>query len=173
MKRYVVKFLSFSLALFVFFSSSSAVFAAENSTINETASTQHKFECGNVVVCDSLILLDEGYYCILEGSDECEEISTYSYTEKVKTGTFYSTVSDRNGNFIADLTTVVTGVYSYADNYATINSISATYSNAVISGLSYTTAYNGNTATLYITLNGAIIGSMTYKLYTNGSLQIV
>lgn len=176
MKRFTVQFLSLTLAVFMILSSSTAVFAAENEITDEAVAVrevEYEFEDGGVVVCDALILLDEDYYCVLQGSDEDEEVSAYSYTEKEKTKTFYSTVRDRNGKFIADLTTVVTGVYSYADNYATINSITATYSNAVISGLSYTTAYNGSTATLYITLNGAVIGSITYKLYTNGSLQIV
>lgn len=69
------------------------------------------------------------------------------------------------------MTLTITGEYSQMENTAVISSVTASYSEAQVSGLSYSVSYNGNTATIYILVNGASIGSLTYQLATNGSLQ--
>lgn len=130
---------------------------------------------GTPVYCENLVLLDDGnYYCVLVETVEDESaIEPFSYPERQKTKTFIHSVNDRNGTFLATLTVTVSGVYSEVEQSAVITSVVASYSNAQISGLSYSVSYNGNTAKLNILLNGLGIGSVSYKLYTNGSLQTI
>lgn len=127
---------------------------------------------GNPVRCENLTLLDGGnYYCILLDTIQENENGVLSYPERETTKTFLHAIVDRDGDFVANLTVTVKGIYSQADNYAEITSVSGAYSDQQISGLPYSVSYNGNTAQLNVLLNGLKIGSVSYKLYTNGSLQ--
>lgn len=165
MRKFFLRFLSLITAALFASANCVTVYAAESITEPSTI----EIVKGSDIALDTVVIMDN-FVCITVESEESEDASPYAYTEKETTKSFVHTITDRNGNFIATFTTIVSGIYSYADNYATITSVTGSFSNAVITGLSYTVSYSGSTATVYITLNGATIGSLSYKLYTNGSL---
>ena len=161
------KILNFLLVVSLILSMSITAFASETSSNVET------LEQGDPVCCENLVLLDNGnYYCVLvETAEDESAIELFRYPERQKTKTFVYSVNNRNGVFIATLTVTVSGVYSEVEQSAVINSVVASYSNEQLSRLSYSVSYNGSTAQLNILLNGLGIGSLSYELYTNGSLQ--
>lgn len=159
MRKLCKRLILLGLAVIVLLGNCLPVFAAEDNTATQ----------GEPVCCEGLTMLDNGnYYCIL--LDAVEEAAVFSYPERQVTTTFTHDIVDRNGEFIAMMTTTVTGEYSEVEHTAVISSITAYYSNAQVSGLSYSVSYSGDTATIDILLNGLSIGSSTYKLTTNGSI---
>lgn len=165
MKKFFLLLLSLITVVSLVSMNSVTAYAAEN--IAESNAIE--IVKGSDVIVDTVVLMGD-YVCTTTDSEESSVISPYAYTEKEKTKSFVHNITDRNGALVAKFTTTVYGVYSYADDYATIISVSGSFSDAALSGLGYTVSYNGDTATVYITKNGLAIGSITYKLYTNGSL---
>lgn len=165
------KLLNFLLVVSLMLSMCVTAFASETST---TVGTPVQ---GKTVFCENLVLLDDGnYYCILvETVEDKSTIEPLSYPERQKTKTFVHNLVDRNGLFVATITVTVSGVYSEVEKSAVINSVVASFSNeqtpGLSAGLSYSVSYNGSTAQLNILRYGQRIGSLSYKLYTNGSLQ--
>lgn len=126
---------------------------------------------GSDIICNSVSIWDGGnYICITEEITGSNSAVPYAYPEREKTASFKHIIHDRNGVLIANFISTVKGIYSDADNYAMITSVTGYYEDAILSGLSYRTTYSGDTATVYITLNGVAIGSITYKQYINGRL---
>ena len=166
MKRFLTLF--FAIVLAVSFGANNALksYASEPTVDTKVMDAVQ----GNPVICDSVLLLDNGYVCLTISSDESDDSTPFGYTEREKSKSFTHQILDKDGVVLANFSTVVYGVYSYADNYARITSVSGNYSNAIITGLSYSVSYNGDTATVSIKLNGVTIGHIYYRLYTNGSL---
>lgn len=160
MKKLSKRLIIFGLTVLILLANCLTAFASEDS-----AAVQ-----GEPVYCENLTILDGGnYYCVLVDTMEGAEV--FSYPERQVTKTFVHNILDRSGEFVAKMTLTITGEYSQMENTAVISSVTASYSEAQVSGLSYSVSYNGNTATIYILVNGASIGSLTYQLATNGSLQ--
>lgn len=165
MKKFYVRFFSLVAVLLLVASNGVVAFAAENEDNIEVVQ-------GDSVITD-VVIWDNGNYICTTKELETEEIECASegivpYATTVSKS-YEHTITDRNGAFVATFTTVVKGTYSSSS--AKITSVTGTYSDAVISGLSYSTSYSGNTATVYITLNGATIGSLGYKISTSGVIS--
>lgn len=162
------KFLSITLALALVLVMGIPTYAAEESDDNVQEAVESVQ--GDSVTTNIIIWDDGNYICstreietVVEAS---EEITPYA-TSVSKS--YEHTITDRNGAFIATFTTTVKG--SYTSSSAKITSVTGSYSDAVISGLSYSVSYSGNTATVSITLNGATIGSLGYKISTSGVIS--
>lgn len=138
-------------------------------------------ECvvGKDIRMTNLILLENGFYAIV---DEIEntELNTQNiqfpilqgFPDKTKTKYFTHRVFDRNGKFMAYLTTSVTGLYSQVDGGSSrIINISGSFSGAYANNLSYSTVLNGSTGTIYMHYRGINVGAIKYRIYTNGYIE--
>lgn len=138
-------------------------------------------ECvvGKDIRMTNLILLENGFYAIV---DEIEntELNTQNiqfpilqgFPDKTKTKYFTHRVFDRNGKFMANLTTSVTGLYSQVDGGSSrIINISGSFSGAYANNLSYSTELNGSTGTIYMYYRGINVGAIKYRIYTNGYIE--
>ena len=135
-------------------------------------------ECvvGKDIRMTNLIVLENGFYAIV---DEIEntELNTQNiqfpilqgFPDKTKTKYFTHRVFDRNGKFMAYLTTSVTGLYSQVDGGSSrIINISESFSGAYANDFSYSTVLNGSTGTIYLYYRGRNAGAIKYGIYTNG-----
>ena len=138
-------------------------------------------ECvvGKDIRMTNLIVLENGFYAIV---DEIEntELNTQNiqfpilqgFPDKTKTKYFTHRVFDRNGKFMAYLTTSVTGLYSQVDGGSSrIINISGSFSGAYANNLSYSTVLNGSTGTIYMHYRGINVGAIKYRIYTNGYIE--
>lgn len=138
-------------------------------------------ECvvGKDIRMTNLIMLENGFYAIV---DEIEntELNTQNiqfpilqgFPDKTKTKYFTHRVFDRNGKFMAYLTTSVTGLYSQVDGGSSrIINISGSFSGAYANNLSYSTVLNGSTGTIYMHYRGINVGAIKYRIYTNGYIE--
>ena len=138
-------------------------------------------ECvvGKDIRMTNLIVLENGFYAIV---DEIEntELNTQNiqfpilqgFPDKTKTKYFTHRVFDRNGKFMAYLTTSVTALYSQVDGGSSrIINISGSFSGAYANNLSYSTVLNGSTGTIYMHYRGINVGAIKYRIYTNGYIE--
>lgn len=159
------KMFSLVLAFALIMTMSIPAFAAETDEAVEAVNVVQ----GDAVSTDITIWDNGNYVCVtkkIETTEVSEGITPYATTVSTS---YEHTITDRNGAFVATFTTVVKGTYSSSS--ARITSVTGKYSDAVISGLGYSTTYSGSTATVYITLNGATIGSLGYKISTSGVIS--
>ena len=138
-------------------------------------------ECvvGKDIRMTNLIMLENGFYAIV---DEIEntELNTQNiqfpilqgFPDKTKTKYFTHRVFDRNGKFMAYLTTSVTGLYSQVDGGSSrIINISGSFSGAYANNFSYSTVLNGSMGTIYMYYRGINAGAIKYRIYTNGYIE--
>ena len=135
-------------------------------------------ECvvGKDIRMTNLIVLENGFYAIVDETENTE-LNTQNiqfpilqgFPDKTKTKYFTHRVFDRNGKFMAYLTTSVTGLYSQVDGGSSrIINISGSFSGAYANNLSYSTVLNGSTGTIYLYYRGRNAGAIKYGIYTNG-----
>lgn len=142
--------------------------------LNGLAAEIEHVEKGDSVICTNLVLFDDYYILTTDASIQTtvqDDATPYAPVQRFTTKSYSHRIYDLNGAFIATFTTTVKGYYFYPSQEAEIVSVTGAYSNQAISGLSYRVEYNGNTATVNITLNGATIGSLGYKISTDGVIS--
>ena len=109
------------------------------------------------------------FFVITEVVDEY--MSLRAYPDKEVTKVFSHAILDRNGNRMATLHTTVIGVYSEADNTASILSIDGYFSGEYADYSTCSTSINGNTGSISIFFNGVSSGTLTYRISTNGNIS--
>ncbi|MCM1150398.1 MAG: hypothetical protein NC319_10015 [Butyricicoccus sp.] len=129
-----------------------------------------EYEKGPDLILENVEILDNGWICITQ------EVTVpgnngRSYPEREKTKVFSHTICDRNGIELAVFDVTVTGVYSQADNYATLTSITGSFTGSHAHDFTYTSALSGDTGSATIYFNGLNAGTFSYKIYTNGNIQ--
>lgn len=138
----------------------------------ETAFSRKKNEViqGNTIHAEAVDIWDGGnYVCITEKIETAEAPNGTVQPHIIES--FKHTIWNSNGDFVAYFTSTVTGVTTGVE--ATILSVTGSFSNAAVSGLSYSASCNGNRATVNILLNGAKIGSLGYKISLDGTISQV
>lgn len=128
---------------------------------------------GKDIICSNIEILDNGFVAVLTSVSESETVLDMerSYPEKEKTAVFSHTILDRNGEELGTFTATVKGIYSEADREAYLTSMTGTFSGTYASRLSYTSSINGQTGSVNIYFNGIKVGTLSYKIYTNGNIQ--
>ena len=135
-------------------------------------------ECvvGKDIRMTNLIVLENGFYAIVDETENTE-LNTQNiqfpilqgFPDKTKTKYFTHRIFDRNGNFMLNLTTAVTGLYSQVDGGSSrMLNISESFSGAYANDFSYSTVLNGSTGTIYLYYRGRNAGAIKYGIYTNG-----
>lgn len=159
----VLSLLLIIVLLFAFCASASALELPNQDTVIQ----------GRTLCADSVSLWDNGnYVCItLDHYAKYQSIVPCGPVQKHIFGYFTHQISDRNGRFVANFSTTVTGEVTSVD--ATIVGVTGSFSNQALSGLSYSSTCSGNRATVYIKLNGATIGSLGYKISLDGTISEV
>lgn len=170
MKKISMFILSLAVVFFLLPAQAHAAETTDLENPNVLAEQGHDVIACNVEVCEN-----GEYYIVTElddaNSENQMEVSALIDPDRQTTRQFTHRINDRNGVQMAVLTTTVTAVYSDFDNYAMITNITGSFSQQLFNGFSYTTSLDGDTGTIYIYLNGAYLGSQSYRIYQNGSLQ--
>lgn len=161
MKKLAAVFLSLSLL----FSCFPMAFAAETAAQDDV---EIEYEKGQDLILENVEILDNGWICITQ-----EATGDYgrSYPERENTKVFFHTIFDRDGIEIAVFYATVTGVYSQADNYATLTSITGSFTGDYASRFTYSSALSGATGSATIYFNGLSAATFSYKIFTNGNIQ--
>ena len=108
-----------------------------------------------------------GCFSITSFAAADDEISVLGYTEKIKTKTFtHSNLFSVNGTSYS-ITATVSGVYSSADDYALIKTITAT-SSPSNSNIWFMVSYNDDQALLQIFHGSTLKKRIKYVMQTNG-----
>lgn len=135
-------------------------------------------ECvvGKDIRMTNLIVLENGFYAIVDETENTE-LNTQDiqfpilqgFPDKTKTKYFTYRIFDHNGNFMVNLTTAVTGLYSHVDSGSSkMLNISGSFSGAYANNISYSAVLNGSTGTIYLYYRGINAGAIKYRIYTNG-----
>lgn len=157
--------LSLLLALVMSLAMFAPAFAAEADAVEYI-----EHENGVDIVLKNVCVLDNGWVCITqEGPND----NSRSYPERESVKNFKHDLNDRNGNVMATLDSTVTGIYSQADNYAMMTGITGTFSGEYASRFSCNPTFNGDIGVLHIYFYGAEVSSISYKIFTNGNIQII
>ncbi len=90
--------------------------------------------------------------------------------EMEKTRIFVHNIVDAQNSIIAVMTVTVKGIYSQADNYAYLTSISASFSGPLASGCTYNSSINGANGSLVMYYYSAALGNLSYHISTNGNI---
>lgn len=154
---------SFIFVICILLSSASIVSAAENDY----------YVKGDIIVLNNLVLFDDYLIITTNDSDQSttqNSVSPYAEVERFTQKTFNNIISDRNGAFIANFDVTVKGHYFYPSQEAEITLVIGFFSNQEVSGLTHTVFYNGDTATIYIKLNGVAIGTLSYRISPEGTI---
>lgn len=144
-----------------------------DTTINSDAT-----ECvvGKDIRMTNLIVLENGFYAIVDETENTE-LNTQDiqfpilqgFPDKTKTKYFTYRIFDHNGNFMVNLTTAVTGLYSQVDiGSSKMLNISGSFSGAYANNISYSAVLNGSMGTIYLYYRGINAGAIKYRIYTNG-----
>lgn len=91
---------------------------------------------------------------------------------KTITRSFYSNVYYAGGELAGKITTTITGSYSQVKNWDQIEGVRAeAESVSPLLPLNTECSKSGDTATVRIKTNGTTIGSLKYRIYTNGPIS--
>lgn len=97
--------------------------------------------------------------------------SVRAYPERETDISYSYDIYDRDGILLARLVSTVEGVYSQADGYALVSSVTGGFSGADADRFSCTSSCNGNTGTIAVWCDGSDLVSFSYRLNTNGSVR--
>lgn len=159
-----------------------AILLATSLPLNASATEIHHSQSlpikhPNEVRCENVVIWDSGYTCITTlGKSQItsplmdDAITPYGPVLRETLQEFTHTITDRNGNKLANFCATVTGYYYYPEQDAEITGVAGYFSNTTYSDLSYSTSFNGRTATTTIKKSGLAIGTITYRISTSGTI---
>lgn len=171
-------FLAFVFALLIS-AAPMTVFASEKESNQE--------DYGYLGNADISYFADSGFVIItMEADEDGNPIGTMPELEKIQqngdaeicgevaktiTKQFSSNVYYSGGEYAGKVVTTITASYSQVENWAQVEGVRAEAESA--SSLLLLTpecSMSGDTATVYIKANGITIGSLKYRVYTNGTI---
>ena len=115
----------------------------------------------------------ENGVCYTWWGEETEEIDmSKGVPEKTKTRTFDHYYYSVDHQYMGMITSVVTGVYSQADNYALITSITPSVSGPNAVDFSTSVTISGDTGYLYVYFLGIYYTTHTYHIDPNGTIGL-
>lgn len=162
------------LIVIMVFSFETLVFAANIGDLHDLGGDKVKYVSGKNMTAENICVLDNGNICVTNEVFEkviVKDSGTREYPDKEKIKTFCHMIYDWNGIEIAALYSTVSGLYSEVDGSAMLTSITGYYTGTYASKCSYTSVFNANTGSISACFNGLPLGSFSYKIYANGSIQ--
>ena len=135
--------------------------------------TQEAVTQGRTVCADALVLWDNGNYACttLAWSAAYQPDAPCGAARKNVSAYFNHAITNGSSEFDADFSVTITGEVS--DNDAAITGLTVSLGNPSSGSISYHSLYSGSSATVYIKLNGAAIGSLGYKISLDGPISEV
>lgn len=128
---------------------------------------------GKDLILENFMVMDQGLLAVTElVSSEDEEIfnETKGHPERIATAYFTHRIYDTNGIEMVVFHSTVKGIYSEADGYANLSSITGYFTGPYATRFVYGTFIAGNLGAAEVGFNGALLGIFQYKIYTNGNI---
>lgn len=168
-KRNLILFL-----MVVFLLSIASPFAAAINDTVEAKPVIYSVQKGQDIILENVQAYPEqGIYIITEalGAGNSLNISPMTDTDRQVVESFRHTIYGSGGAVLAVCLATVTGTCSWVDNWAQIDSITASFAGNFAHDMSYTTSTGGQNGYLYLYFNGLSLGTMTYKITPNGNIS--
>ena len=119
---------------------------------------------------DALPIGASGYFCVTGVSDAVDAIGTDG-TRRVQV--FAHRIYDPEGEYIVTLTSTVVGIHSQEEDTASILEITGQLTDAAAEGFDLSNHISKNTATAVLYWNCQSVCHIQYRLYPNGTIDIL
>ena len=170
------KFLALLLSLMMVFLLAPSTYASELPEISdEILGNDMEPTPGKDLILENFMVMDQGLLAVTElVSLEDEEIfnETKGHPERIATAYFTHRIYDTNGIELAVFHSTVKGIYSEADGYANLSSITGYFTGPYATRFMYGTYITGDTGVAQVRFDGLHTGTFRYKIYTNGNIVI-
>lgn len=139
----------------------------------KAASDEVEFADAMVIEMKNIYVFPDGTICEMREGPECEMYynDTDGPSERIKTKTFTYVLTGTGGVYLATATATVTGVYSQADGYAYLTSITASFTGPAAYMYTWSSSISGDTGSLDLILDSTVYITLHYKIYPNGTIQ--